>query len=174
MSTDLPYFPFFYLLFASSSCFIHIWAVPHAALLNEHTAPSCPHKLHKLSLYSCFNITPINFPLSSSVDQYVSLYKVVQIWPGRFVCKQVTVCPGHIWTTLYYYMHWDQSVTKKFHKVDRGPSIRRSHLCVKNRQHKYYCHPVTEVCLLLLSPLSCSGRTFISSCGQSAAEVGRF
>jgi hypothetical protein len=29
-------------------------------------------------------------------------YKVVQIWPGRFVCKQVTVCPGHIWTTLYF------------------------------------------------------------------------
>jgi hypothetical protein len=28
-------------------------------------------------------------------------YKVVQIWPGRFVCKQVTVSPGHIWTTLY-------------------------------------------------------------------------
>jgi hypothetical protein len=26
---------------------------------------------------------------------------VVQICPGRFVCKQVTVCPGHIWTTLY-------------------------------------------------------------------------
>jgi hypothetical protein len=23
-------------------------------------------------------------------------YKVVQIWPGLFVCKQVTVCPGHI------------------------------------------------------------------------------
>ena len=30
-----------------------------------------------------------------------SMYKVVQIWPGLFVCKQVTVCPGHIWTTLY-------------------------------------------------------------------------
>jgi hypothetical protein len=29
------------------------------------------------------------------------MYKVVQIWPGRFVCKQVTVCPGHIRTTLY-------------------------------------------------------------------------
>jgi hypothetical protein len=29
-------------------------------------------------------------------------YKVVQIWPGQFVCKQVTVRPGHIWTTLYY------------------------------------------------------------------------
>jgi hypothetical protein len=26
---------------------------------------------------------------------------VVQIWPGLIVCKQVTVCPGHIWTTLY-------------------------------------------------------------------------
>ena len=33
--------------------------------------------------------------------QLSTLYKVVQIWPGRFVCKQVTVCPGHIWTTLY-------------------------------------------------------------------------
>ena len=31
-------------------------------------------------------------------------YKVVQIWPGLFVCKQVTVCPGHIWTTLYIYI----------------------------------------------------------------------
>ena len=30
------------------------------------------------------------------------MYKVVQIWPGLIVCKQVTVCPGHIWTTLYY------------------------------------------------------------------------
>jgi hypothetical protein len=30
-----------------------------------------------------------------------NMYKVVQIWPGLFVCKQVTVCPGHIWTTLY-------------------------------------------------------------------------
>ena len=29
-------------------------------------------------------------------------YKVVQIWPGLFVCKQVTVFPGHIWTTLYF------------------------------------------------------------------------
>jgi hypothetical protein len=31
-------------------------------------------------------------------------YKVVQIWPGLFVCKQVTVCPGHFWTTLYIYI----------------------------------------------------------------------
>jgi hypothetical protein len=30
-------------------------------------------------------------------------YKVVQIWPGLIVCKQVTVCPGHIWTTLYIF-----------------------------------------------------------------------
>jgi hypothetical protein len=29
-------------------------------------------------------------------------YKVVQMWPGLIVCKLVTVCPGHIWTTLYY------------------------------------------------------------------------
>jgi hypothetical protein len=32
---------------------------------------------------------------------YIYTHKVVQIWPGLIVCKQVTVCPGHIWTTLY-------------------------------------------------------------------------
>jgi hypothetical protein len=31
------------------------------------------------------------------------IYKVVQIWPELFVCKQVTVGPGHIWTNLYIY-----------------------------------------------------------------------
>jgi hypothetical protein len=25
----------------------------------------------------------------------------IQIWLGLIVCKLVTVCPGHIWTTLY-------------------------------------------------------------------------
>jgi hypothetical protein len=39
-------------------------------------------------------------PTSLRTENVVK-YKVVQIWPGRFVCKQVTVCPGHIWTTLY-------------------------------------------------------------------------
>jgi hypothetical protein len=37
-------------------------------------------------------------------------YKVVQIWLGLFVCKQVTVCPGHIWTTLYlaeFFLKWE-------------------------------------------------------------------
>jgi hypothetical protein len=34
-------------------------------------------------------------------SKIVGIYKVVQIWPGLIVCKQVTVCPGHIWTTLY-------------------------------------------------------------------------
>jgi hypothetical protein len=37
-----------------------------------------------------------------------SFYKVVQTWSGLFVCKQVTVCPGHIWTTLYL---WCAAVT---------------------------------------------------------------
>jgi hypothetical protein len=37
--------------------------------------------------------------LFETVEQFK--YKVVQIWPGLFVCKQVTVCPGHIWTILY-------------------------------------------------------------------------
>jgi hypothetical protein len=45
------------------------------------------------SLLSCVGLSvPVNTEF---------LHKVVQIWPGLFVCKQVTVCPGHIWTTLY-------------------------------------------------------------------------
>jgi hypothetical protein len=45
----------------------------------------------------------INQKLDSFIQtrRKLELYKVVQIWPGLFVCKQVTVCPGHIWTTLY-------------------------------------------------------------------------
>jgi hypothetical protein len=34
------------------------------------------------------------------MEMYDWTYKVVQIWPGLFVCKEVPVCPGHIWTTL--------------------------------------------------------------------------
>jgi len=30
------------------------------------------------------------------------MYKVVQIWPGLFVCKSGDISPGHIWTTLYF------------------------------------------------------------------------
>ena len=30
-----------------------------------------------------------------------TMYKMVQIWPGLFVCKQAGYIPGHIWTTLY-------------------------------------------------------------------------
>jgi hypothetical protein len=36
------------------------------------------------------------------LKESITIYKVVQIWPGLFVCKQVTVCPGPIWTTLYF------------------------------------------------------------------------
>ena len=38
---------------------------------------------------------------------------MVQIWPGLIVCKQVTVCPGHIWTTLYLPLHWLNSAGVK-------------------------------------------------------------
>jgi hypothetical protein len=39
------------------------------------------------------------------------IYKVVQIWPGLILCKEVTVCPGHIWTTLYILVSLEFSVS---------------------------------------------------------------
>ena len=54
----------------------------------------------------CVGIKTLNLKKGgwlNCVYRYINLskYKVVQIWPGLFVCKQVTVCPSHIWTTLY-------------------------------------------------------------------------
>ena len=48
---------------------------------------------------SCFDTRTII--LSFSDGSSWAKYKVVQIWPGLTVCKEVTVRPGHIWTTLY-------------------------------------------------------------------------
>ena len=39
--------------------------------------------------------------LLPSIYMCVSLYKVVQIWPGQTVTCLHTNRPGHIWTTLY-------------------------------------------------------------------------
>jgi hypothetical protein len=75
-----------------------LWSIKNTEHLDRNTTCYCfPH----------------NFLSSSSIKRNVgiislywiwhfSMYKVVQIWLGLFVCKQVTVCPGHIWTTLYY------------------------------------------------------------------------
>jgi hypothetical protein len=46
--------------------------------------------------------------MSNPIVMIYGFYKVTEIWPGLFVCKQVTVCPGHIWTTLY--MHLPQQL----------------------------------------------------------------
>jgi hypothetical protein len=50
----------------------------------------------------CYVIRTLPVLLHVDMLLLVWFYKVVQIWPGLFVCKQVTVCPGHIWTTLYF------------------------------------------------------------------------
>ena len=66
----------------------------------SHTVLYWPHivlLLHHILL--C--VTPWRWPRGAETCRSVCIYKVVQIWPGLFVCKQVTVCPGHIWTTLY-------------------------------------------------------------------------
>jgi hypothetical protein len=45
------------------------------------------------------------------------IYKVVQIWQVLFVCKQVTVCPGYIWTTLYLAI--DMNMDKQNYEVNK-------------------------------------------------------
>jgi hypothetical protein len=44
------------------------------------------------------------------------MYTVVQIWPGIFVHKQDTFCPGNIWTTLYIQ-------TKKKNKINDRSTV---------------------------------------------------
>ena len=53
------------------------------------------------SMFYEFNVYKEYVSVQILQNIWLRIYKVVQIWPGRFVCKQVTVCPGHIWTTLY-------------------------------------------------------------------------
>jgi hypothetical protein len=74
------------------------------------------------------------------------IYKVVQIWPGWFVCKQVTVCPGHIWTTLYIVSSSSYIVSSSSCKRTLWPPKARianyGDLSIDNVQWKYYdnCH----------------------------------
>ena len=65
-------------------------------LCSKCPPPVSRHLLTRRTVFSkiVFSITRSTF----------RMYKVVQIWPGLFVCKQGTVCPGHIWTTLYSVM----------------------------------------------------------------------
>jgi hypothetical protein len=56
---------------------------------------------HKHTLVPVHPCPPSTFAPPSNMH---SMYKVVQIWPGLIVCKRVTVCRGHIWTTLYLRM----------------------------------------------------------------------
>jgi hypothetical protein len=75
------------------------------------TVPTkCAILQYTVSRVKCWNSQHVSVLFGSSSrsihqwNTYIRLlsvrYKVVQIWPGLIVCKQVTVCPGHIWTTL--------------------------------------------------------------------------
>jgi hypothetical protein len=62
-------------------------------------------------MHSSNNTTKNKFLLTHTYKtrhHFSLMYKVVQIWPGLFLCKQVTVCPGHILTTLYF--NWNTQV----------------------------------------------------------------
>jgi hypothetical protein len=60
-----------------------------------------------ISGFRCVNkISPLLRCHVALTGNQILMYKVAQIWPGLIVCKQVTVCPGHILTTLYLYNVW--------------------------------------------------------------------
>jgi hypothetical protein len=67
----------------------------HNVRSSSSTAP-CSLSLRYMALNSNIFMQVLVMNLWSSC-----MYKVVQIWPGLIVCKQVTVRPCHIWTTLY-------------------------------------------------------------------------
>jgi hypothetical protein len=70
-----------------------------------------------------------------SAEDIIVKYKMVQIWPGLFVCKQVTVCSGHIWTTLY------KNLTKKFRIVQTGFAAHTHlHTAPRHGDRQLYCH----------------------------------
>jgi hypothetical protein len=71
------------------------WVQNRKVVQNNNISNTCPAlEIHVKGKQKICIVLGTDHPLRQ--------YKVVQIWPGLFVCKQVTVYPGHIWTTLYF------------------------------------------------------------------------
>ena len=79
------------------TCWISKATRAHAHV-HARASGACTHAHTQICNIYCF---PSATMIHERASMLRSMYKVVQIWPGRSVCKQVTVCPGHIWTTLY-------------------------------------------------------------------------
>jgi hypothetical protein len=80
-----------------------MWSYSHfPTYVYSHPTKHACHaiNIHIILYYGLFGMFPLWLSITRE-KQFKWWYKVVQIWPGLFVCKQVTVCPGHIWTTLY-------------------------------------------------------------------------
>jgi hypothetical protein len=68
---------------------------------NSYTNSSRLCRIEQPNLFLCVFYVTLAIHVESNRFPFWELYKVVQIWPGLILCKLVTVCPGHIWTTLY-------------------------------------------------------------------------
>jgi hypothetical protein len=66
----------------------------HTASQSFPCDPTCSFCIH-LPLVSA-RYTTVCYRRSIREHTRIMIYKVVQTWPGLIVCKQVTVCPGHI------------------------------------------------------------------------------
>jgi hypothetical protein len=105
LCTELIWIRAWYVVETRMLCILNLvtwWVCIHV----NCKAKTCQHiqlsQMSKLPTSPCRRDDKGKMKLSSSHSQWDKiLYKVVQICLGRYVCKQVTVCPGHIWTTLY-------------------------------------------------------------------------
>jgi hypothetical protein len=96
------------------------------------------------------------------IKQLSSRYKVIQIWPGRFVSKQVTVCPGHIWTTLYIHIKVNAIIISwtYAHVVELMCSVTISTLMMVNwdRNMQVQCSESIYICLCIMLVSSLNSR----------------
>jgi hypothetical protein len=73
---------------------------------------------------------------------------VVQIWPGLIVCTQVTVCPGHTWTTLY--LNILRKYTINYTALNGNSFKKLKEVCYKKTEQ--FWHILLVQFLLVLTP----------------------
>jgi hypothetical protein len=77
------------------------WVQVCVLKLHSSTSVWCVNSLMMASVYGRNMSSPVQQQIFVfTVIEHISMYNVVQIWPGQTVTCLHTISPGHIWTTL--------------------------------------------------------------------------